>query len=332
MNIATQKLCRSCIFVGFIASLVLSSHPWMSNSLLAQDGSQRPFIYVLGTAQDAGYPQAGCRKECCQDAWLDPSVARYATSLAVCDPVSHQVWLLDSSPDFKHQLRMIERLNSPQQTKASNGFQLNGIFLTHAHIGHYSGLIHLGREVMGAAAMNVYAMPRMQKFLTSNGPWDQLVSLNNIQLQPLKADVAVKLNERLSVTPLLVPHRDEYSETVGFIVQGPNRKVLFIPDIDKWSRWDRAIEDIVKTVDVAYLDGTFFGNGEIPGRDLSQIPHPFIQESLQRFSGQPAHIRQRVRFIHLNHTNPALKSNSAARRIIVEAECNVAEQGEKSEL
>ena len=159
-----------------------------------------------------------------------------------------------------------------------------------------------------------------------------MVTLNNIQLQPLNADVAVKLNERLSVTPILVPHRDEYSETVGFIIEGPSRKVLFIPDIDKWSRWDRPIEDIVKAVDVAYLDGTFFGNGEIPGRDLSQIPHPFIQESLQRFSGQPAHIRNRVRFIHLNHTNPALKPNSAARRIIAEAECNVAEQGEKSEL
>lgn len=332
MNIATQKLCRNCIFAGFIASLVFSPSALLSCALLAQDSSQSPFVYVLGTAQDAGYPQAGCRKECCQDAWLDPAVARYATSLAVCDPVSHQVWLLDCSPDFKHQLQMLERLNSQQQAQPSNGYELNGIFLTHAHIGHYSGLIHLGREVMGTSGINVYAMPRMRKFLTSNGPWDQLVTLNNIQLQPLNADVAVKLNERLSVTPILVPHRDEYSETVGFIIEGPSRKVLFIPDIDKWSRWDRPIEDIVKAVDVAYLDGTFFGNGEIPGRDLSQIPHPFIQESLQRFSGQPAHIRNRVRFIHLNHTNPALKPNSAARRIIAEAECNVAEQGEKSEL
>lgn len=329
MNITTQRLRKSWIFGGFIASLVL-----LSNPLHAQDDTQSPFVYVLGTAQDAGYPQAGCRKECCQDAWQDPSLARHATSLAVCDPSSHQAWLLDCSPDFKYQLRMIERLNSQQRAAgdAFNGFQLDGIFLTHAHIGHYAGLIHLGREVMGASGINVYAMPRMQSFLTSNGPWDQLISLNNIQLQPLKADVAVELNERLSVTPISVPHRDEYSETVGFMVQGPHRKVLFIPDIDKWSRWDRQIEDIVKTVDVAYLDGTFFGNGEIPGRDLSQIPHPFIQESLQRFSGQPDHIRKRVRFIHLNHTNPALKANSAARRIITEAGCNVAEQGEKTEL
>lgn len=329
MNIATQKLGCNFVLSSLLASLVLVSNP-----VVAQDNQQTPFVYVLGTAQDAGYPQAGCRKECCRDAWEDPDLSRYATSLAVCDPVSNQAWLLDCSPDFKHQLRMIEQLNITRQTseEPASGFQLNGIFLTHAHIGHYAGLIHLGREVMGVSEMSVFAMPRMQTFLTSNGPWDQLVSLNNIQLQSLQADVAVKLNERLSITPILVPHRDEYSETVGFIVQGPNRRVLFIPDIDKWSRWDRQIEDLVADVDVAYLDGTFFGNGEIPGRDLSQIPHPFIQESLQRFGGLSAEVRRRVRFIHLNHTNPALKANSAARRIIVEAECSVAEQGEKTKL
>lgn len=329
MNITAHRLRLSQVLGCLIASLMLFANP-----LVGQDQSKAPFVYVLGTAQDAGYPQAGCRKDCCAQAWQDLSLSRYATSVAVCDPTSNQAWLLDCSPDFKHQLRMVEQLglNSQVANRPSKPMQLSGIFLTHAHIGHYSGMIHLGREVMGTSQVNVYAMPRMQQFLTSNGPWDQLVSLNNISLQPLQADMAVKLNDRLSITPILVPHRDEYSETVGFIVQGPSKRVLFIPDIDKWSRWERKIEDIVQSVDVAYLDGTFFGNGEIPGRDLSQIPHPFIQESLQRFGRLPTSIRQRVRFIHLNHTNPALKANSAARRIIAEAGCNVAEQGEQTKL
>lgn len=329
MKITACRLLWIQVLGSLTASLMLFANP-----LVGQDQSKAPFVYVLGTAQDAGYPQAGCRKDCCADAWEDPSLKRYATSLAVCDPTSNQAWLLDCSPDFKYQLRMVEQLGLDSQVAdtLSEPMQLSGIFLTHAHIGHYSGLIHLGREVMGTSEVSVYTMPRMKKFLTSNGPWDQLISLNNIKLQPLQADGAVKLNDRLSVTPILVPHRDEYSETVGFIVQGPNKRVLFIPDIDKWSRWDRKIEDIVKDVDVAYLDGTFFGNGEIPGRDLSQIPHPFIQESLQRFGSLPVQIRQRVRFIHLNHTNPALKAHSAARRIISEAECNVAEQGEQTKL
>lgn len=304
--------------------------------VLASDAfsQDQPFIKVLGIAQDAGFPQAGCQKDCCAEAWQNPALRKHATSLAVCDPLTQQVWLLDCTPDFKDQLRAIHDLRrqwAPQKT-TSSAPTVNGIFLTHAHIGHYAGLIHLGREVMGVDGTPVYAMPRMRKFLSENGPWDQLVKLKNIQLQALKVDNSIRLSPDIVITPIAVPHRDEYSETVGFIIQGPKKSALFIPDIDKWERWDRAIEDLIKQVDVAYLDGTFYGNGEIPGRDLSQIPHPFIEESLQRFSKLPSSLRQRIRFIHLNHTNPALNPDSAAVRTIQDVGCHVARQGEDFSL
>eukprot|EP00957_Ditylum_brightwellii_P156501 11911053-Ditylum_brightwellii.AAC.1 len=62
----------------------------------------------------------------------------------------------------------------------------DGIFLTHAHIGHYTGLMYLGREALGAVDVPVYAMPRMRSFLKNNGPWSQLVSLGNINIQNLE--------------------------------------------------------------------------------------------------------------------------------------------------
>ncbi|MGB4737033.1 MAG: MBL fold metallo-hydrolase [Fuerstiella sp.] len=296
-----------------------------------------PYTLVLGIAQDAGFPQAGCQKECCREAWGQPQLRRFATSLAIVDPVSQERWLLDCTPDFRDQLRLLDEIVASRAVKEGSALSsvnnasrsaVAGIFLTHAHIGHYAGLIHLGREVMGTDAIPVYGMPRMNAFLTDNGPWSQLVTLKNIALNPLTADVAVRLNDRLSVTPFLVPHRDEFSETVGFRIQGPNRSVVFIPDIDKWEKWDRRIEDLIADSDIAYLDGTFFGNGEIPGRDMSLIPHPFIEESLQRFGKLAADVRGRVRFIHLNHTNPALHNDSAACRLIISSGCNVAVQGE----
>ena len=296
-----------------------------------------PYTLVLGIAQDAGFPQAGCQKECCREAWGQPQFRRFATSLAIVDPVSQERWLLDCTPDFRDQLRLLDEIVASRAVKEGSALSsvnnasrsaVAGIFLTHAHIGHYAGLIHLGREVMGTDAIPVYGMPRMNAFLTDNGPWSQLVTLKNIALNPLTADVAVRLNDRLSVTPFLVPHRDEFSETVGFRIQGPNRSVVFIPDIDKWEKWDRRIEDLIADSDIAYLDGTFFGNGEIPGRDMSLIPHPFIEESLQRFGKLAADVRGRVRFIHLNHTNPALHNDSAACRLIISSGCNVAVQGE----
>ncbi len=282
-----------------------------------------PFVVVLGIAQDAGYPQANCQKTCCQPAWEQPHLRRMVSCIAVVDPASGQFWMLDATPDFPEQLHLAEHLLPGRQ------LNLAGIFLTHAHIGHYTGLIHLGREVMGAAAMPVYAMPRMEVFLKNNGPWSQLVALKNIEIRHLRADSVLVLNDRIKITPLLVPHRDEFSETVGFKIEGPGRSLLFLPDIDKWERWERDINTVVGEVDYALLDGSFYENGEIPGRDMSEIPHPFIEESLARFGKLPAMHRAKIRFIHFNHTNPVLRANSVAALNVLGLGFGLAEQGER---
>jgi len=283
-----------------------------------------PYVIVLGIAQDGGYPQAGCRKECCKRAWADASRHRGVASLAIVDPGSHQRWLIDATPDFRTQLRALDEI---APVNSSPG--LDGILLTHGHIGHYTGLMQLGREVMGAKGVPVYAMPRMRKFLETSGPWDQLVKLENIVLHPLEPGKPVQLNGQLSVTPLPVPHRDEYTETVGFVIRGPAHSVLYLPDIDKWDKWSTPLAEALSSVDVAYLDGTFYDDGEIPGRNMAEIPHPFMVETLALLASLPPEQRRKVRFIHLNHTNPALDAASDASHRITLAGSSVAAQGER---
>jgi len=207
---------------------------------------------------------------------------------------------------------------------------LSGIFLTHAHIGHYTGLIHLGREVMGAKEIPVYAMPRMKQFLETNGPWNQLVALNNISINGISDKEKINLNERLSITPFLVPHRDEYSETVGYKIQGPNQSLVFIPDIDKWQKWDQDIKEVVNNNTYSLLDGTFYDIDELPGRDMSEIPHPFIVESMDIFNDIVN--KSGIYFIHLNHSNPALDSNSNAFDNIKKNGFHIAERGQSFDL
>ena len=256
-----------------------------------------PYVVVLGIAQDGGAPHAGCIKECCEEKWDNPAQYARVSSIGIVDPVTKESWIIDATPDFAMQLTALDN-------------QLSGIFLTHAHIGHYTGLMHLGREVMGAKEIPVYAMPRMKTFLESNGPWNQLVALNNISINEINDNVKITLNERLSITPFLVPHRDEYSETVGYKVEGPNKSLVFIPDIDKWQKWDQDIKEVVSNNTYSLLDGTFYDIDELPGRDMSEIPHPFIVESIDLFSNIVN--KSGVYFIHLNHSNPALDSNSNA--------------------
>ncbi|MEQ1906193.1 MAG: MBL fold metallo-hydrolase, partial [Pirellulaceae bacterium] len=175
-----------------------------------------------------------------------------------------------------------------------------------------------------------HVMPRMEKFLKTNGPWSQLVELKNIELKPLVADQKVRLNERIAVTPILVPHRGEFSETVAFIVESAEKKILFLPDIDRWEDWDRSIEEVIKSVDYALLDGTFLADGELPGRDMSTIPHPTIQHSVNRFSRLQIEHRQKIFFIHLNHTNPLIRADAEhpMREILKESDMSVGSQGQ----
>ncbi len=284
------------------------------------------FMVILGIAQDAGYPQIGCEKECCKAYWDGKEEKKQVTCLAMVDRKENQYWLFEATPDITQQLHTL------QSYLAKTTYSPAGIFITHAHIGHYTGLMQLGKEAMGAKAVPVYAMPRLDSFLSDNGPWNQLVSLQNIQLHHLKADSTVSVNSLLKVTPIQVPHRDEFSETVGFVIESDKKKIFFIPDIDKWEKWNKDIVAEIEKVDLALLDGTFYKNGELAGRDMSEVPHPFVEETMQKFSTLPDSIRSKIIFIHFNHTNPLIKKMSAEKKKVKEAGFAVAEEGMIIEL
>ena len=303
----------------WLALLIFTSFSCLTT---AQD---EPFIYILGVAQDAGYPQAGCFLSHCLPGWENPNLRRGATSLALINPETRSTYLFEATPNLPEQLYYLERIAS------SEDYSLDGVFITHAHMGHYTGLMFFGFESMNASNIPVYTMPRMSNFLRSNGPWSQLVTMNNIVIRELKEQQTVKF-EQLSVTPILVPHRDEFSETVGYKIRGPNKTALFIPDIDKWEVWDRNIVEEISNVDYALLDATFFDGNELPGRDMADIPHPFVIESMALFSELSTMDKAKVWFIHLNHSNPLLNSESEAFRRVVNEGYNIAQEGDRLTL
>jgi len=192
--------------------------------------------------------------------------------------------------------------------------------------------MHFGHEASGSKNVPIFAMPRMHRYLTDNGPWSQLVSYQNISLVELSDGVAVKLPGQLRVTPILVPHRDEYTEAVGYRIEGPSKSAIFIPDINKWDQWKADVRDLIRSVDYALLDATFFADGELPGRDMSQIMHPFVSESMDLFSNMSAEEKHRVIFIHFNHTNPLLIDGSPEQQKVLELGFRFARQGMKLPL
>ena len=276
-------------------------------------------LKILGVVQDGGMPHLGNNKTCCENIKQD----KYVTSLMLINNENNESFLFDASPDINKQLNFMgDRIKK----------DLKGIFLTHAHIGHYTGLMYFGREALNSKLVNVYAMPRMKKFLEENGPWSQLVSLQNISIIELSNESKISIDSNVIVQPVEVPHRAEFSETVGYKIYGPNKTALFIPDIDKWYLWEKSIIDEIKQVDYAIIDATFYDSKEVNYRDISEIPHPFVTESLDLFDSINIKEKNKIYFIHLNHTNPLINKDSDQYKLVRSKGYNVAEEGMKLNL
>jgi len=271
-------------------------------------------------------------EEPCRAAHKDPSRRRLVTSLLLAEPGSGRRWLFDCTPDVREQMELAASHPPGRDLPGPRPPLVEGIFLTHAHMGHYTGLMHFGREAYGAKQTPVHATPRFCEFLRQNGPWSLLVESGHLRLEPLVGAEPVVLSDDLRVRALSVPHRDELSDTVAFLIEGPNRKALYLPDIDKWERWSTPIEEVLAGVDYALLDGAFFAPDEIPGRDINEIPHPLVIESIERFASLPEAERAKVHFTHLNHTNPVCDPSSAAAARVRQAGMQVAREGLLLEL
>ena len=276
-------------------------------------------LKILGVVQDGGLPHLGSNKLCCKNI----EQKRYVTSIMLVNNENNESYLFDASPDINEQLNFMgDRIKK----------DLKGVFLTHAHIGHYTGLMYFGREALNSKLINVYAMPRMKKFLEQNGPWSQLVSLENISINEINSNSKISVDTNITIQPIEVPHRAEFSETVGYKIYGPNKTVLFIPDIDKWYLWEKSIIDEIKKVDYALIDATFYDAKEVNYRDLSEIPHPFVVESMELFDSTSDEEKKKIFFIHLNHTNPLLDKDSDQYKFVKDKGYNVAEEGMKLKL
>lgn len=274
---------------------------------------------LLGTAQDGGVPQVGCSCPNCTAAHHDPTRRQLVACLGLVDRGAGQAWLIDATPDLPEQVHTLQ--------ERAPGFPLGGILLTHAHVGHYAGLIYLGREAWNTAGLPLYVSPRTAAFLRQNAPWSQLVQMGNVDLRLLTPGGEVSLTPRLHVTPVTVPHRAEFTDTLAYLVRGPARRLFYCPDIDAWERWEHDLRAFVAGVDVALLDATFCSAAELPGRDLSQVPHPLAADTARRLAG----VACDVRLIHLNHSNPLLQAGRRSAELAAQG-LAVGVVGERWEL
>ena len=276
-------------------------------------------LHVLGIAQDAGRPQLGCTKACCLERGKPrPRIPVVSLGITQADP-SKSV-LIEATPDIASQWGYL--------TTQNKGVEPSTIFVTHAHMGHYTGLLQLGREARNANGVSVFGHPTFIDFIATNQPWKQLVTLRNIIPVPISSGQVVEIGQ-VTIQALQVPHRDEISATYAYLIKGPSKTALFLPDIDKWEKWTLSIDSLVKKVDFAFLDATFFSSAELPGRNMSEIPHPLVEETLERSKNWSSETRQKIILTHFNHTNQLLQDESLISRTILSFGLRISRVGDR---
>jgi pyrroloquinoline quinone biosynthesis protein B len=285
-------------------------------------------LFVLGRAQDGGLPHVGCDRETCCAAARRTGRVETPACLGIHDRETGALALIEATPAVERQLALLHDLAG---SRPRGRQPVDAVFLTHAHIGHYLGLAHFGREVAATQGLPVYGTPRFLAFLRAHGPWQQLIDLGQIDPRPVEPKGSVELFGALTVEAIPVPHRDEYSDTVAYRIRGPERTVLFCPDVDAWGRHDGLLDQLLDGVDVAYLDATFYDGRELPERFRAEIPHPTMVDSMERLGARAAARLGSIRFLHLNHTNPAFHPGAIADSIRARG-FGIAQVGERTVL
>lgn len=286
-----------------------------------------PYALVLGSVQDAGFPQPGCYTALCEHGreLHRAGRGRYAASLALVEPAAERFWLVDATPDVTRQLDLID--HPAFRRRAGERRPFDGIFLTHAHVGHYLGLALLGNEGLGIRDTPVYCTEAMAAFLHDNAPWSLMVRQERIRPTPLATDAWHRVGQDLEVQLLQIPHRNEYADTVALVARGPQASLLYVPDIDAWERWDRDLAGEVEAVDVALLDATFWSLDELPGRTLADVPHPLATRTMDLLQRVVDDKGARIVLTHLNNSNPALLEDGPQAAEVARRGFEIAREG-----
>jgi pyrroloquinoline quinone biosynthesis protein B len=289
-------------------------------------------VTILGTAQDGGIPQAGCSCRRCLDAHIDLKLRKYPVSLGILgvDGTKH---IIEITKNLSEQLVIW----TPDKNEL---FIPETVSITHLHLGHVEGIGQLGKPVMGLREVDVYLSPKNKDVFDNRSDIVLMEDEGNIRTHSKNFYHPFEPKDGcgFSLQFIPIPHRSELGDNAAIIIKAEGKSILFMPDQDSWSdtldyHSKENIRDFLKMFDIdeALIDGTFWNMNELPRRDISKIPHPTIQETIQLL-GSKREGDPEISFLHLNHSNPVNDLGSEQRKVVEENGWKISEIGDVLKL
>lgn len=289
-------------------------------------------VTILGTAQDGGIPQAGCSCRRCLDAHRDLKLRKYPVSLGILgvDGTKH---IIEITKNLSEQLVIW----TPDKNEL---FIPETVSITHLHLGHVEGIGQLGKPVMGLREVEVYLSPKNKDVFDNRSDIVLMEDEGNIRTHSKNFNHPFEPKDGcgFSLEFIPIPHRSELGDNAAIIIKAEGKSILFMPDQDSWGETldyhsKENIRDFLKMFDIdeALIDGTFWSMDELPRRDISKIPHPTIQETIQLL-GSKREGDPEISFLHLNHSNPVNDLGSEQRKVVEENGWKISEIGDVLKL
>ena len=278
-------------------------------------------VTVLGIAQDGGHPQPGCLRPCCANI-TEP---HYPVSLGIRSSEGTNL-LIEATRNLGDQFTLWGQTN------------VDHLLLTHAHLGHVDGLGLFGREAIAARDIELHVSDDMYHLIDRTPQWNLMVQQGVFNIRTFTAGDVVFSQGELSIEAVRIPHRAELSDMHAFIIRGPSKSLLFLTDHDTWNETltvhdCSSIRELLAklNVDIALIDGTFWSEDELAGRNQATVPHPPVLQTLKMLDkkkqGDPDII-----FTHLNHTNPLYNRDGEQYAEVERLGWSVAYQGQRFTL
>lgn len=266
-------------------------------------------VEILGNVQDGGVPHLGCECDMCEAAREDERKQKYVGALLIKEDNSDKTvrYLIDATPDIRYQI---------------TGNYLDGVFISHGHLGHIGGLPFFGTESLDTNDLEIFCTADLKDFVMKNDPFRLMVDRDQIKLNEVENNESVEI-QGCAVEFREVLHRYVNTDTVSFMIKGEDKKLYYMSDIDEWTE---NAKSNVKEADIAIVDGTFWTKEELDRYE--EVPHPPVKETMEEFSDSDTDIY----FTHLNHTNPALREDSEEREELEERGFEVVEKGDEFEV